>query len=216
MRIGVIQASSQISKNRVLYELTEKNAVNDEVINFGCFKEETEEYSYVDIAFQSGMLLASRAVDFIVTGCSSGQGMMLACNSIPSVLCGYTPTPQDAYLFGRINNGNAVSVPLGLNYGWAGELNLDYTLQALFAQDFGTGYPKEDAERKRRDSELVKKLKSTSEVTFTQFLNNLDSSFLSRNLKRSAVTEYILEYGRKKETVAYIKKLYEKRPAIQR
>lgn len=32
-------------------------------------------------------------VDFVVTGCSSGQGMMLACNSMPGILCGYTPTP---------------------------------------------------------------------------------------------------------------------------
>lgn len=209
MRIGVIQASSQISKNRILYELTKKNAVNDEVINCGCFEEETEEYSYVDIALQAGLLLASETMDFIVTGCSSGQGMMLACNSIPSVLCGYTPAPQDAYLFGRINNGNAVSVPLGLNYGWAGKLNLDYTLHALFSESFGTGYPREEADRKRRDSELVKKLKSTSEVTFTQFLNKLDSSFLSKNLKRSTVTDYILGNGRNSETVAYIKKLYE-------
>ena len=209
MRIGVIQASSQISKNRILYGLTKKNAVNDEVINCGCFEEETEEYSYVDIALQAGLLLASETMDFIVTGCSSGQGMILACNSIPSVLCGYTPAPQDAYLFGRINNGNAVSVPLGLNYGWAGELNLDYTLHALFSESFGTGYPREEADRKRRDSELVKKLKSTSEVTFTQFLNKLDSSFLSKNLKSSTVTDYILGNGRNSETVAYIKKLYE-------
>lgn len=72
MRIGVIQASSQISKNRVFYELTKKNAVNDEVINFGCFEEESEGYSYVDIALQIGMLLASGAIDFIVTGYSSG------------------------------------------------------------------------------------------------------------------------------------------------
>lgn len=93
MRIGVIQASSQISKNRILFELTKKNAVNDEVINFGCFEDETEEYSYVDIALQAGMLLTSKSVDFIVTGCSSGQGMMLACNCMPGILCGYTSAP---------------------------------------------------------------------------------------------------------------------------
>lgn len=209
MRIGVIQASSQISKNRILFELTKKNAVNDEVINFGCFEDETEEYSYVDIALQAGMLLTSKSVDFIVTGCSSGQGMMLACNCMPGILCGYTSAPQDAYLFGRINNGNAVSVPLGLNYGWAGELNLDYTLHALFSERFGTGYPKEEAERKRRDSELVKKLKTTSEVTFVQFLNHLDSAFVSKNIRRSTVTECIFENGRNSETVAGTKKLYQ-------
>ena len=59
------------------------------------------------------MLLANRTVDFIVTGCSSGQGMMLACNSMPGVICRYAPTPKDAYLFAQINNGNAISLPLG-------------------------------------------------------------------------------------------------------
>lgn len=116
---------------------------------------------------------------------------------------------QDAYLFERINNGNVVSVPLGLNYGWAGELNLDYTLRALFIERFETGYPKEDAERKRRDSGLVKKLKSTSEVTFVQFLNHLDSAFVSKNIRRSKVTECIFQNGRNSENVAGIKKLYQ-------
>ena len=48
--------------------------------------------------------------------------MMLACNSLPNVICGYAENPQDAFLFGRINDGNAVSIPLGLNFGWAGEI----------------------------------------------------------------------------------------------
>lgn len=99
MKIGVIQANSQISKNRILYELTKKNAVNDEVINCGCFEEETEEYSYVDIALQAGLLLASGTIDFIVTGCSSGQGMMLACNSIPSVLLWLYTSPTGCISF---------------------------------------------------------------------------------------------------------------------
>lgn len=46
---------------------------------------------------------------FVVTRGSSGQGMMLACNRLPGVLCGYAPTPKDAYLFAQINNGNAIS-----------------------------------------------------------------------------------------------------------
>ena len=141
MKIGVIQAGSQTDKNKILYETVLKNAKQHEVVNFGCFSNEKEMYSYVDISIEIGLLIASGAIDFVVTGCSSGQGMMLACNSIPGVLCGYTPTPQDAFLFGRINNGNAVSVPLGLNYGWAGEVNLNYIMEALFSNPFGTGYP---------------------------------------------------------------------------
>lgn len=33
------------------------------------------------------------------------------------LVSGYTPTPQDTLLFGRINDENAVSIPIGSNYG---------------------------------------------------------------------------------------------------
>ena len=39
----------------------------------------------------------------------------------------YRCTAMD--LFGRINDGNAVSLPLGLNFGWAGEINLQSTIE---------------------------------------------------------------------------------------
>ena len=146
MRIGVIQASSQTGKNNILYETVLRNAKQHEVVNFGCFPNEKETYSYVDISIEIGLLIASGAIDFAVTGCSSGQGMMLACNSIPGVLCGYTPTPQDAFLFGRINNGNAISVPLGLNYGWPERLILGilwrHCFQLRLEQDIRWKMPK--------------------------------------------------------------------------
>ena len=89
MRIGVIQASSQATKNQIIYDAVLKYAPKkSEVINFGCTMEENEKYSYIEISILVGILLASRTVDFVVTGCSSGQGMMLACNSMPDVICG--------------------------------------------------------------------------------------------------------------------------------
>ncbi len=117
MKIGVILASSQSSKSSSLFRAVQKYAANAEVVNFGCRADAHENYSYVEIALLAGLLLTSGAVDFIVTGCSSGQGMMLACNSFPGVLCGYAPTPMDAWLFAQINNGNAISLPLGEEYG---------------------------------------------------------------------------------------------------
>ena len=79
MRIGVIQATSQRDKNALLYQCT-TNAVNQdrhEVINFGCYPDEPGSFSYIDIAVAVSLLLASGAVDFFFTGCSSGQGMIL-------------------------------------------------------------------------------------------------------------------------------------------
>lgn len=204
MKIGVIQASSQISKNRILYDLTKETAKTKDVINFGCFDNEKETYSYIEISLLVGILLGSKAVDFVVTGCSSGQGMMLACNSIPDVICGYVPTPQDAFLFGRINDGNAVSLPLGLNYGWSGELNLKYTLSALFEKPFGTGYPDQDAERKRKDTNLLRKINSLSQISMVDFLDKLDENLCDKILKKRNVIEYILENGKEKDIIEWL------------
>lgn len=77
MRIGVIQAGSQADKNKILYETVLRNAKQHEVVNFGCFPDEKETYSYVEISLEIGLLIASGAVDFVVTGCSSGQGMLV-------------------------------------------------------------------------------------------------------------------------------------------
>lgn len=37
--------------------------------------------TYVKIGLLASILLTSKAVDFVVTGCGTGQGAMLACNS---------------------------------------------------------------------------------------------------------------------------------------
>lgn len=194
MNIAVIQASSQSDKHEVLLRETQRAAKAHEVIRFGCG--EGEAFSYVEIALLAGLLLSSRAVDFVVTGCSSGQGMMLACNSVPGVMCGYAPTPQDAYLFAQINAGNAVSVPLGLGYGWCGELNLRYTLSALFEQPLGGGYPPEDAARKQKDTALLKELRTSGQVPVEDFYSSLDRELVHKLLQKRDVIDFVLAHGK--------------------
>lgn len=209
MKIGVIQASSQKEKNNLIYECV-KDSVKDkgyEVINFGVFKDEEENYSYIEIAMCISMLLESKAVDFIVTGCSSGQGMMLACNSLPGILCGYIENPSDAYLFGRINDGNAVSFPLGLNFGWAGEINLQCTLNKLFDEPFGTGYPKKDAERKMKDTRLLKQLNNIAKRSLIEVLTEVDKDFLKHVLTKENVYDYVMENGKGDELKSYLSSL---------
>ena len=46
MKIGIIQGTSQIDKNSILYECTKEYG---EVTNFGCFENE-DNYSYVEIS----------------------------------------------------------------------------------------------------------------------------------------------------------------------
>lgn len=206
MKIGVIQASSQKEKNKLLFDNTRKYASGHEVINFGCGHLEQDRYSYIEIALAIGILICSGAVDFIVTGCSSGQGMMLACNSMPGVICGYAPTPKDAYLFAQINNGNAVSVPLGEAYTWHGEENLSQTIKALFSEPFGQGYPKGEAERKLRDTLLLKEIRNASQIETAALLEKLDHKLLRHVLGKKNVTDYILANGTDQTVVDWVAK----------
>ena len=191
-RIGIIQASSQAEKNELIYNTVKKYApAGAEVINFGCTLEEQEQFSYIDISVLVGLLLASGAVDFVVTGCSSGQGMMLACNSMPGVICGYAPTPKDAYLFAQINNGNAISLPLGEDYTWTGLENFEKTIEALFSEPFGQGYPKSEAARKLKDTEMLKTIRRTSQIQFEELLDLLDASILEKIKKKTDVITFV-------------------------
>ena len=207
MKITVIQASSQSGKNELIYNAVKKYAVDAEVINFGCFGNEDTKYSYIEISILVGILLSSKSVDLVVTGCSSGQGMMLACNNMPGVLCGYIPTPMDAYLFAQINNGNAVSLPLGEEYTWAGEENLDKTIAKLFSEPFGQGYPKSEAARKIEDTKLLKSIRNSSQVKMTDLLKTLEKPLLDKVLSKKDVVEYVLENGRDEELSLLITEL---------
>ncbi len=207
MRIGVIQAASQKGKNELLYSCT-LNAVKSpdaEIINFGVFPHEDSSITYVETALCISLLLAGGAVDFVVTGCSSGQGMMLACNSLPGVLCGYAPTPQDAFLFGRINGGNAVSLPLGLNFGWSGEINLQCTLDKLFDGPFGTGYPPVDAARKAADTAMLKQINAATKRALPEVFALYDKTLVRSALRRSIVTDYIIANGTEETVKALIR-----------
>ena len=204
MTIAVIQASSQSGKNALLFDAVTSAAKGHTVINFG--RTETDrKCSYIQVSAAVGLLLASQSVDFVVTGCSSGQGMMLACNNMSTVLCGYIPTPKDAYLFAQINNGNAVSLPLGEEYTYAGERNLKDTLNKLFSEPFGQGYPKSDAQRKMQDTLLLKKIKKQSQTSFTELFDNLDESVTSAVFDMPDVIDYVLKNGREKQITEWLK-----------
>ena len=207
MKIAVIQASSQADKNELIYNTVKKYAPDSEVVNFGCTKDEATKYSYIEISVLVGLLLSSNAVDFVVTGCSSGQGMMLACNNMPGVLCGYIPTPQDAYLFAQINDGNAVSLPLGEEYTWAGAENMEKTIARLFSEPFGQGYPKGEAARKLEDTRLLKRIRKTSQVKMTDLIRNLERPLVDKVFSKTDVIEYILRNGNDEELSALIREM---------
>ena len=203
MKVAVIQASSQKDKNSLIYNSLMKAVKHKgyEVINFGVFQYEIIEYSYVETAMLISILLESKSVDFVITGCSSGQGMMLACNSLPSILCGYIENPSDAYLFGRINNGNAISIPLGLNFGWAADINLQCILEKLFDEPLGIGYPKKDSVRKQKDTNLLKYLNSITKRDLKDIIPKIDVDFMRKVINRKNIIDYAMKYGQDMELI---------------
>ncbi len=211
MRIAVIQASTQVDKNETIYKTVKKitRARGNQVYNFGVFEEERENYSYTEIALLISLLISSGAVDFVVTGCSSGQGMNMACNSLPNVLCGFVQNPQDAFLFGRINDGNVVSLSLGLGYGWLGELNLEYTLDKLFDGEFGIGYPVEVAERKIKETEIVKTFNKIGKKTFIELCEELELNILKKMMSKKNVIDFVYQQGQNEEIKSFLKKITE-------
>lgn len=207
MKIAIINASSQKQKNALLFDstVTVVSKQGHEVINLGIFPEEEGNYSYIQMALCTSILLSSGAVNFVVTGCSSGTGMMLACNSLPDVLCGYITNPTEAFLFGRINDGNAVSFPLGLNFGWSGEVNLKYTLEKLFEEPFGMGYPPEDVNHKQKDAMLLKEIKSNSQKKLVEILPTIEDGLIHEIVARDIFYKYVMIYGKDTELKALLK-----------
>lgn len=88
--------------------------------------------------FRAGILAAallnSGAADYVITGCGTGEGAMLACNSFPGVICGHVEDALDAYTFAQINDGNAIALPFAKGFGWGGDLNLEYIFEKLFCE----------------------------------------------------------------------------------
>lgn len=209
MKIGIIHGHTQKDKNKTLETTLKKTLLKInkpyEVINFGVFDNENTQLNYIQSAIASSILINSEAIDFIITGCSSGTGMMLACNSLPKVKCAYTPTASDAYLFGRINNGNAASLPLGLDYGWGAELKLEQIFTGLFEEPLGIGYPKEEANRKIQDAKLLDHLKGISQTNLIDILKKLEKQLLIDIVNRDYYFNYLEEHGSDVELLKFLK-----------
>lgn len=63
MRVAVIQGTTRRNMNSLLFESVKKAVqASDEVLNFGIFEEENEQYSYVEIAMMISLLIESGAV----------------------------------------------------------------------------------------------------------------------------------------------------------
>ena len=69
------------------------------IFNVGMNSETDHHLTYVHLGIMGAILLNSKAVDFVISGCGTGQGAMMSLNAHPGVFCGYCIDPSDAFLF---------------------------------------------------------------------------------------------------------------------
>ena len=209
MRIALINENSQASKNEIIYNAL-KNVADKkgyQVFNYGMQNIEENNLTYVQAGLLAAILLNSGAVDFVVTGCGTGEGAMLALNSFPNVLCGHIVDPTDAYLFGQINAGNAVSIGYAKGFGWGSELTLTYIFEKLFETDFGGGYPKERVIPEQENKKKLDEIKRITNKDMLTILKEIDKDFLYQTINRKQFKENFFSNAKNDEIKEYIKKI---------
>ena len=177
MKIALMMENSQASKNAtILGELTSvAQQQNHSVYNVGMSDENDHHLTYIHLGIMASLLINSKAVDFVVTGCGTWQGAMLSLNAHPNIVCGYCLEPSDAFLFNQINNGNAISLAFAKGFGWAAELNARYIFEKAFTGARGEGYPVERRAPQQENASILNSIKAAvSKENYLDTLRTID------------------------------------------
>ncbi|MFC6276842.1 RpiB/LacA/LacB family sugar-phosphate isomerase [Psittacicella hinzii] len=210
MRIGLNLENSQAAKAGLVFAELQRVAgeqYGHEVVNVGMLSENDHHLTYIHLGIQAGLLLNSKAVDFMVTGCGTGQGSLMSYNAHPGVVCGYCLDPADAFLYSQINNGNAVSIPFAKGWGWAAELNLRYIFEKLFDGPRGEGYPKERAVPQQTNARILGQVKVGLAKDYLEGLKALDQELVKQAVGHPDFQKVFFAHAQDQALVAYVKEL---------
>src|SRR6476620_3843067 len=153
MKIALVIENSQAGKSETVHAALSAVAepLGHQVFHYGMYTpEDKASLTYVMNGLLTGILLNSGAADFVVTGCGTGTGSMLATNAMP---------------YAKV-------------FGWAAELNLQDVYRKLFEGERGLGYPKERAEIMRKNRGILKDLKAVTCHDMLTVLKNVDQDLL--------------------------------------
>lgn len=210
MKIALINENSQAAKNAVIEKALKKvvEPMGHTVYNYGMYSaEDKAQLTYVQVGILTAVLLNSGAADYVITGCGTGEGAMLACNSFPGVICGHVEDALDAYTFAQINDGNAIALPFAKGYGWGGDLNLEYIFEKLYAEESGQGYPRERAVPEKRNKKILDEVKTVSYRKLTDILKELDRELVKGALSTEGFEKYFWSNCADEELKALVKEL---------
>jgi ribose 5-phosphate isomerase RpiB len=206
MKIVLINENSQASKNELVFNTLKKvvEPKGHSVFNIGMFGSEDKSLTYVQNGIIAAVLLNSGACDFVITGCGTGSGAMLACNAFPNVNCGLIVDPSDAYMFAQINDGNCASFPFAKGFGWGAELNLEYCFEQLFKGEKGQGYPKERKEPEQRNKKILDVVKTKTFKPLKESLLELDRDLVLGALDRPSFKDYFFKNAKDEDLIKVV------------
>lgn len=210
MKIALIIENSQAAKSEIVHGALTAVAepLGLEVFHYGMYApDDKASLTYVMNGLLAGLLLNSGAADFVVTGCGTGVGSNLACNAMPGVFCGLVVDPTDAFLFGQINDGNAISMPFAKGFGWAAELNLEDCFRKLFEHERGVGYPKERAAVMAQNRGILSELKKASCHDMVSVLERADQELLKAAIAGERFEEYFFANCQDDAIAAQVRKI---------
>jgi ribose 5-phosphate isomerase B len=209
MKIALMNEFSQASKNAaVLQELQAVGAEQDHsVFNVGMSDDNDHRLTYIHLGIMAAILLNTKAVDFVVSGCGTGQGALMSLNAHPGVTCGYCIDPADAFLFAQINNGNALALPFAKGYGWGAELNIRYIFEKAFSGVKGQGYPPERKESQVANAGILDQVKGAMSKDLLQGLRALDPELVKTAVGGERFQACLLENGQDGELKDYVRSM---------
>ena len=210
MKIALINENSQAAKNGIIETALKKvvEPMGHTVDNYGMYSgDDAAQLTYVQIGILASILISSGAADYVVTGCGTGQGAMIACNSFPNVLCGHVTNPSDGFLFAQVNDGNCVAMPFAQGFGWGGELNLEYTFEKLFGFGSGNGYPPERVIPEQRNKKILDAVRAQTLKDLLTCLKSIDAELVRGAVQGQQFAQLFFPACKDAEIAAYIKTL---------
>lgn len=207
MKIALMNEFSQASKNEIVLAQLQSVAqeAGHEIFNVGMDGDNDYRLTYIHLGIMASLLLNAKAVDFVVSGCGTGQGALMSLNAHPGVVCGYCIDPADAYLFAQINNGNALALPFAKGFGWGAELNVRYIFEKAFSGDTGLGYPPERRESQVTNAGILNEIKAATSRPLIEGLKAIDQALVTQAVGGEKFQACFLDHCQDEELAAFVK-----------
>ena len=205
MKVALVLENSNLKNSELIYKSLKEvcDSFGATLYNYGVYQDKDIDINYVEAGLLNAILLNSGAVDFVVSGCKTGEGVAISSNSFRGVKCGYIKSLVDMELFLRINNGNAISIP----YEMLG-IGKNIILKEIFTKLFtckDKAYPNENYDKQEYQRNELDELKKASTKDFINVLNDIDKDMLYKCVKNEYFEENFFLNSKNSEISSFLK-----------